>query len=56
MGRGTLSFGAAVIPQLQGFLADAIGVQRAFALPALCYVYIAWYALSGSLHPDSGGK
>jgi MFS transporter, FHS family, L-fucose permease len=41
-------FGGAVIPQLQGFLADSIGVQRAFVLPALCYAYIAWYALSGS--------
>src|SRR5437588_217578 len=40
-------FGGAVIPQLQGFLADGIGVQRAFVLPALCYAYIAWYALSG---------
>jgi FHS family L-fucose permease-like MFS transporter len=49
-------FGGAVIPQLQGFLADGIGVQRAFVLPALCYAYIAWYALSGSLHPESGGK
>jgi MFS transporter, FHS family, L-fucose permease len=41
-------FGGAVIPQLQGFLADSIGVQRAFVLPVLCYAYIAWYALSGS--------
>lgn len=49
-------FGGAVIPQLQGFLADGIGVQRAFVLPTLCYAYIAWYALSGSLHPESGGK
>jgi FHS family L-fucose permease-like MFS transporter len=49
-------FGGAVIPQLQGFLADSIGVQRAFVLPALCYAYIGWYALSGSLQPESGGK
>lgn len=49
-------FGGAVIPQLQGFLADGIGVQHAFVLPGLCYAYIAWYALSGSLHPESGGK
>ena len=41
-------FGGAVIPQLQGFLADSIGVQRAFVLPVLCYAYVAWYALSGS--------
>jgi FHS family L-fucose permease-like MFS transporter len=41
-------FGGAVIPQLQGVLADRIGVQLAFLLPLLCYAYIAWYALRGS--------
>src|SRR5438874_6174195 len=35
-------FGGAVIPQLQGVLADRIGVQLAFMLPLLCYAYIAW--------------
>lgn len=48
-------FGGAVIPQLQGFLADGIGVQRAFVLPALCYAYIAWYARAGSLHGGAAG-
>ena len=49
-------FGGAVVPQLQGFLADSIGVQRAFVLPGLCYAYIAWYALAGSLHAPPGGQ
>lgn len=40
--------GGAVIPLLQGVLADRIGVQLAFMLPLLCYAYIAWYALQGS--------
>jgi FHS family L-fucose permease-like MFS transporter len=40
--------GGAVVPLLQGLLADRIGVQLAFALPVLCYAYIAWYALQGS--------
>src|SRR5882762_3961074 len=40
--------GGAVIPLLQGVLADRIGVQLAFVLPMLCYAYIAWYALQGS--------
>ncbi len=31
-----------------GALADAIGVQLAFILPAFCYVYIAYYGISGS--------
>jgi FHS family L-fucose permease-like MFS transporter len=40
--------GGALIPYLQGVLADHLGVQRAFLLPVLCYAYIAWYALRGS--------
>ena len=43
--------GGAVVPLLQGLLADRIGVQLAFALPVLCYAYIAWYALQGSRLP-----
>ena len=40
--------GGAVIPVLQGVLADHIGVQLAFALPFVCYVYIAWYGGSAA--------
>ena len=36
--------GGAVISQLQGMLADQVGVQMAFILPVLCYTYIATYA------------
>ncbi|HJW46180.1 MAG TPA: sugar MFS transporter [Lysobacter sp.] len=43
--------GGAVVPLLQGLLADRIGVQLAFVLPVLCYAYIAWYALQGSRQP-----
>ncbi|MFC5578388.1 sugar MFS transporter [Lysobacter niabensis] len=43
--------GGAVVPLLQGLLADRVGVQLAFALPVLCYAYIAWYALQGSRLP-----
>jgi MFS transporter, FHS family, L-fucose permease len=32
--------GGAVIPLTTGKLADRIGLQPAFLLPALCYVYI----------------
>lgn len=39
--------GGAIIPLAQGFLADQIGVKMSFILPALCYVYIAYYGLSG---------
>jgi FHS family L-fucose permease-like MFS transporter len=32
--------GGAVVTQLQGILADSIGVQMAFVLPLACYLYI----------------
>ncbi len=35
--------GGALIPLATGRLADSIGPQRAFILPALCYVYIALF-------------
>ena len=40
--------GGAVIPLVQGMLADAFGIQHAFVLPLLCYAYIAFYGLNGS--------
>ena len=44
--------GGAIIPLIQGVLADKIGVQHAFILPVLCYLYIIFYALRGS-RPNS---
>jgi FHS family L-fucose permease-like MFS transporter len=40
--------GGAVIPLGMGFLADHIGLHRAFILPAVCYIYIVYYAFRGS--------
>jgi FHS family L-fucose permease-like MFS transporter len=39
--------GGAVIPEIQGFLADKFGYQRSFATVFLCYVYILFFALRG---------
>lgn len=39
--------GGAIVPLLQGFLADFVGVHVAFILPMFCYLYIAYYGLSG---------
>lgn len=39
--------GGALVPVLQGMLADSIGIHHAFILPLLCYLYIAYYGLSG---------
>ena len=36
----------AVISQLQGMLADAIGIQASFVLPLVCYVYIVFLAMT----------
>lgn len=41
--------GGAVLPLLQGVLADTFGVQQAFLLPLLCYIYIAYYGLKGCI-------
>ncbi len=41
--------GGALIPLLQGLLADTYGVQNAFALAIVCYLYIAYYGLKGSV-------
>jgi len=45
--------GGAIVPEVQGALADHIGIQHALILPALCYVYILYYALRGS-RPATG--
>lgn len=37
--------GGAVISQLQGMLADTIGIQSSFMVPLLCYVYIILLAM-----------
>jgi len=40
--------GGALVPLAQGALADRIGIQSAFVLPLLCYLYIMYYGLRGS--------
>jgi len=43
--------GGAVVPLLQGMLADHIGLHNSFVLPVLCYAYIIFYGLVGSRPP-----
>jgi MFS transporter, FHS family, L-fucose permease len=40
--------GGAIIPVIEGAIADQIGIHHAFFLPALCYVFIAYYGFRGS--------
>jgi FHS family L-fucose permease-like MFS transporter len=44
----TAVVGGAIIPPLIGFLADKMGIQHSFIVPIICYLYIAYYGLSGS--------
>src|SRR6185437_2863547 len=47
--------GGAIIPVAEGALADRIGIHHAFILPALCYLYIAFYGFNGSRQLVTGG-
>jgi len=40
--------GGAILPVIQGVIADRVGIHHAFVLPVLCYLYIMYYGLSGS--------
>ena len=40
--------GGAIIPVIQGAIADSIGIHHAFFMPVICYLYILFYALRGS--------
>ncbi|MBT9332886.1 sugar MFS transporter [Paracidobacterium acidisoli] len=44
----TAIVGGAIIPELQGILADRIGIHHAFVIPVLCYLFIAYYGWKGS--------
>jgi FHS family L-fucose permease-like MFS transporter len=39
--------GGALLPLIQGGLADTIGIHLAFLMPIVCYAYIAFYGLKG---------
>ena len=41
--------GGAVIPVVQGLIADEIGIHHAFILPVLCYLFIAYYGVKGHI-------
>jgi len=50
-GSGLLNMaivGGAILPVIQGVIADQVGLHHAFILPVICYLYILFYALRGS--------
>ena len=40
--------GGAILPLIQGVIADHIGIHHAFFVPVICYLYILYFALSVS--------
>jgi hypothetical protein len=50
-GSGILNMaivGGAILPVVQGAIADRVGLHHAFFLPVICYLFILFYGLSGS--------
>jgi FHS family L-fucose permease-like MFS transporter len=41
--------GGAIIPPIQGLVADMIGVQLSFFVPMFSYLYLAWYGWKGHI-------
>ena len=48
--------GGAIIPILEGAVADRIGLHLAFVLPAVCYLYIVYYGFRGSQTREAHGQ
>jgi FHS family L-fucose permease-like MFS transporter len=49
-GSGVITIGnvgGAAIPPLFGFMADRVGIQHAFVLVIICYIFITYYGISG---------
>jgi FHS family L-fucose permease-like MFS transporter len=50
-GSGILNMaivGGAILPVIQGAIADHLGIHHAFFVPVICYLYILFFGLSGS--------
>jgi FHS family L-fucose permease-like MFS transporter len=41
--------GGAIVPVIQGYFADTIGLLASFFVPAICYAYIVFYGLKGHI-------
>jgi FHS family L-fucose permease-like MFS transporter len=49
--------GGAVVPLLQGTLADTVGLQPSFLLPAACYLFILYYGVKyANLHTQQAAS
>jgi len=43
--------GGAIVPKIQGIIADHIGLQPSFFVPAVCYIYLAAFAIAAIKRP-----
>jgi FHS family L-fucose permease-like MFS transporter len=41
--------GGAIVPVIQGYFADTIGLLSSFFVPAICYAYIVFYGVKGHI-------
>jgi FHS family L-fucose permease-like MFS transporter len=48
--------GGAIVPVVQGAVADRVGVHLAFVVPMASYAYIAWYGLAGSVRAPRAAR
>ena len=48
--------GGAIVPLIQGVLADIVGVQLSFVIPVLCYSYIVYYGMSGAVPSNASNR
>jgi len=39
--------GGAIVPVIQGYFADHVGILQSFVVPVVCYLYIVFYGLYG---------
>jgi FHS family L-fucose permease-like MFS transporter len=45
--------GGAIVPKVQGIIADHIGLQPSFFIPAICYIYIASFGIAAISRPSA---
>ena len=44
--------GGALVPEVEGVIADHIGVHHAFFVPVICYLYIAFFGFTRKVDPQ----
>jgi FHS family L-fucose permease-like MFS transporter len=47
-----MAIAGGALSEVQGVLADHIGLQLSYLLPAVCYLYVLFYALWGCRPTD----